>query len=574
MKTQSVEDPIVSFSVGLYRALLAAYPAQFRREYSPHMLQVFRDCCLHTVREKGAGAMTRLWALTLLDLTRSVAQQYLQKEPHLSGSQLIRVSGVALMLSSLPYVVQNVSVGTWLIGTVLLVVGILGVRARYAQLALDHRVSLSGMADDGQHTDLGHFDRFYEPLVDGTAPTRLQGAKLTTVKFIGNPSSVDDQRAWAQHARERGWMDRLFQYTCDEPELTCRWGDIGARAAAAHAADPEFRTLVTTTIQEADASGTTSVIDRLVPVINFMDDKAGLPYAGDQRPWYDPFLSDPSRELWMYQSCMSHDCGGAAGWATGWPTYVIDASAVRNRAMQWMLYRYGATGELYYETGYALATKRDAWTDQWAYTGNGDGTLFYPGTVAKIGGRTPIPIASIRLKMIREGMEDYEYLKLLSDVGDPALAQQIASQLFPHAYQSDGKTGPAFFLDDFTAKRNLSLSFVGDARPLPIPLSAVHIPHKKERPLSIRVEIKLRPFFHISDIPVTAPLPLPGNTCLHLDVWGNADGADKRLQVPARLLVKDGSAVAGSAAGSRQMFDYMDGRLTELRSALRVPERP
>jgi hypothetical protein len=135
MKTQSVEDPIVSFSVGLYRALLAAYPAQFRREYSPHMLQVFRDCCLHTVREKGAGAMTRLWALTLLDLTRSVAQQYLQKEPHLSGSQLIRVSGVALMLSSLPYVVQNVSVGTWLIGTVLLVVGILGVRARYGMSA-------------------------------------------------------------------------------------------------------------------------------------------------------------------------------------------------------------------------------------------------------------------------------------------------------------------------------------------------------------------------------------------------------------------------------------------------------
>ena len=223
------------------------------------------------------------------------------------------------------------------------------------------------------------------------------------------------------------------------------------------------RTLVTTTIQEADASGTSPVIDRLVPVINFMDDKAGLPYAGDQRPWYDPFLSDPSRELWMYQSCMSHDCGGAAGWATGWPTYVIDASAVRNRAMQWMLYRYGATGELYYETGYALATKRDAWADQWAYTGNGDGTLFYPGTVAKIGGRTPIPIASIRLKMIREGMEDLEYLKLLERCGHGDQARAVARGLFPHAY-SAGAVAPDQLM---SARRQLAELILANGCPSP-----------------------------------------------------------------------------------------------------------
>jgi hypothetical protein len=41
------------------------------------------------------------------------------------------------------------------------------------------------------------------------------------------------------------------------------------------------------------------------------------------------------------------------------------------------------------------------------------------------------------MKMIREGMEDYEYLKLLSDLGGAAEAQQIAQHLFPHAYQAD-----------------------------------------------------------------------------------------------------------------------------------------
>ena len=58
---------------------------------------------------------------------------------------------------------------------------------------------------------------------------------------------------WATHYRARpGWFERLFQYTCDEPPYQgCGWGDIVTRAGAAKAADPEFRTLVTTTIQEA-----------------------------------------------------------------------------------------------------------------------------------------------------------------------------------------------------------------------------------------------------------------------------------------------------------------------------------
>jgi uncharacterized protein (TIGR03382 family) len=41
------------------------------------------------------------------------------------------------------------------------------------------------------------------------------------------------------------------------------------------------------------------------------------------------------------------------------------------------------------------------------------------------------------LKLIREGMEDYEYLKLLSDAGDSALARAIADGLFPRAYQTE-----------------------------------------------------------------------------------------------------------------------------------------
>jgi hypothetical protein len=146
----------------------------------------------------------------------------------------------------------------------------------------------------------------------------------------------------------------------------------------------------------------------------------------------------------MYQSCMSHGCGGTVDFGspnasdtyfTGWPTYMIDASAVRNRAMEWISFLEDASGELYWESAFAFT--HDAWGNQWDFSGNGDGTLFYPGTTARIGGSTDVPVASIRLKMIREGMEDYEYLRALSDAGDPDMARRVARELFPSASQTD-----------------------------------------------------------------------------------------------------------------------------------------
>jgi hypothetical protein len=313
-------------------------------------------------------------------------------------------------------------------------------RAKYGQLALDHRITLSHH-DDGLFNDFGHFGTYFGPLAEGTANTRLEGARLTAIEYLGGLTDTSNMSRWAQHYRERGWFDRLFQYTCDEPGYQgCDWVDTRARTAAAKKADPEFRTLVTATIQEAAANGVTENLDLVVPVVNYVDDKSGR-YEGSQRlkapDPYEAFLSsDPLNELWMYQSCMSHGCGGGnSTYFTGWPSYMIDASAVRNRAMQWLLFRYGATGELYWDTTYAYS-HGDPWTDQWGFDGNGDGTLFYPGTPAQIGGTTHIPVASIRLKMIREGMEDYEYLKLAFE-RSPWRAMQIADTLFPNAYSTE-----------------------------------------------------------------------------------------------------------------------------------------
>ena len=68
-----------------------------------------------------------------------------------------------------------------------------------------------------------------------------------------------------------------------------------------------------------------------------------------------------------------------------------------------------------------------------ALGGNGDGTLFYPGTTAKIGGTQPVPVPSIRLALIRDGMEDYELLHM----SDAATAQAAASSFITNSYTFD-----------------------------------------------------------------------------------------------------------------------------------------
>ena len=109
---------------------------------------------------------------------------------------------------------------------------------------------------------------------------------------------------------------------------------------------------------------------------------------------------------------------------TGWPSYVIDSAAVANRIMPWMSWKYRIDGELYYSMVEAYSHDNDPLKDVFLHGGNGDGTLFYPGRPGTIGGTTQIPLESIRLKLIREGLEDYEYFVLLSNLTDSATADR------------------------------------------------------------------------------------------------------------------------------------------------------
>ena len=333
----------------------------------------------------------------------------------------------------------------------------------YARFLLDHGITADVVYTgptgcSGPDCNWTHFDATYGALFDGTDPAlRLAGARPTSIRYIWG-ETPEKYAAWAQHFRSKGWFDRTYAYICDEPPAGCAWSDIITRANTVHGADVEFRTLTTTNIDDANANGVTSSINILSPVVNHVHDKPGSQFTGNQRPDYDGFLAGNDRNLlWWYQSCMSHGCSIVGGsYFSGWPNLMIDTSAVQNRAQGILSWLYGVTGILYYRIDERLPQAWDA-NGLYAFGGNGDGTLVYPGKPSIIGGSTHIPLASIRLKALRDGFEDYELMKLVTDLGDPVFATQVGQNLFQNLFSSAQPAGSVYATREALAERILVL---------------------------------------------------------------------------------------------------------------------
>lgn len=283
----------------------------------------------------------------------------------------------------------------------------------YDLAALRRGISLYGGTHDAPplrkngHIDWTAYDAEVGPFLDGTALP--SGAHWTSVDFrMPRKLSRDERRSyrkqWVEHFRKRGWLDRLFAYVRDEPAER-DFASVEADAREWKEDAPEVHRLVTTR-----PSSKLPSVDLWVPLINH----------------------GPAAKMWWYQSCMSHGCAPVedAEEFRGWPSYMIDAPATAARAMGALAFANGVSGELYYDTVYAYDFM-DPWVSQWAFAGNGDGTLFYPGTPARIGGKHDVPVESLRLVQISRSIADYGYLSLCAQLGDPSLARAEAISVAP-----------------------------------------------------------------------------------------------------------------------------------------------
>jgi hypothetical protein len=108
-------------------------------------------------------------------------------------------------------------------------------------------------------------------------------------------------------------------------------------------------------------------------------------------------LKRMGKELWIYVS----------GPSPPYPTLAIDYPAMAYRVLPWMCWKYGLRGLLYWSVNYWTTNPyQDPMNTQWQQ--NGNGSLYYPGPEG--------PVSSIRLEVLRDGMEDYEYLHLLQQL--------------------------------------------------------------------------------------------------------------------------------------------------------------
>jgi hypothetical protein len=176
-----------------------------------------------------------------------------------------------------------------------------------------------------------------------------------------------------------------------------------------------------------------------------LDIVASIMAAADA-PWHaviDSLLADPSKRFFLYN-----------GMRPGSGTFTIEDDGVALRELAWGQWKLGVQRWLYWESTYyddfqsgrgptdvfstAQTFGKVERTDEvlgvtgWNAT-NGDGVLFYPGTDAVFPNESyniEGPIASLRLKHWRRGVQDADYLALAASI-DPIAVAAIVQRMVP-----------------------------------------------------------------------------------------------------------------------------------------------
>lgn len=226
---------------------------------------------------------------------------------------------------------------------------------------------------------------------------------------------VDYMRLVAEHLVDKGVLDKGYYYITDEPQEE-DYDAVVEAAKLVRMADQRIKILLT----EHIADKLIGSVDIWVPV--------GPEYNEQQAK----ARQAKGEQVWWYLCCGPHH---------PWPNYFIDYPAIDLRMWHWMTWRYGLDGILYWETCY---WQDNPWQKpmsqpdhrKWNW-GNGDGHLLYPAT--KTPSKTFIakgPVDSIRWETIRDGIEDWDYFRMLKDRIDAAPASRRNSTEYKAAAEA------------------------------------------------------------------------------------------------------------------------------------------
>jgi len=210
------------------------------------------------------------------------------------------------------------------------------------------------------------------------------------VSFISHLTKLCDA------LRNHGWLNKAYYYIFDEPRIV-HITNITRIAQLCRQAAPDLKILLTEEIR-----------DELLNIVNIW-----VPLTDKHQIKKSTMQLSQGNEIWWYVCCNPR---------APYANLFIDEPAIDHRILLWSTFVHNITGFLYWNVNYWY---NNPWTKPMSissttgsYWGNGDGTLFYPPNNT---GPSPIPllqgpISSIRAELLREGIEDYDYFCMLSNL--------------------------------------------------------------------------------------------------------------------------------------------------------------
>jgi hypothetical protein len=280
--------------------------------------------------------------------------------------------------------------------------------------------SLVEIAADGENLkfDFSNFDRWAQIFLDAGF-TYLEGSHLGWIdqtisirqvrdgKLVHEKVLADNpqaQRYLSQflpalqsHLEKKGWIDIYYQHIWDEPEDAHK-KLYNKTMTLLHQVAPKIKTIEAT--HSADIEPPTI----MVPLLSQLADK---------HDFYKK-LQDKGQEVWFYTACVPNG---------SYANRFLDLHLLKVRYLHWLNFKYNAPGFL--EWGYNWWGPLSPYSDIYT-TGSlgplppGDSYVVYP---------TPAGLwDSIRWETERDGIEDYELLKLLQ-AKDPKKAKTICSSM-------------------------------------------------------------------------------------------------------------------------------------------------
>jgi hypothetical protein len=279
-----------------------------------------------------------------------------------------------------------------------------------------------------KYLDEYHFTSFRLPLKGlggGTFHSRYLGELAGFKQGTAEHEALFTRyvRRIQEHLEEKGWLRKAYVYWFDEPEPK-DYEFVKDGMALIHRAGPKLTRMLT----EEPAPELYGYVDLWCPVTPNYDHRT----AEERRKHGERF--------WWYI------CTGPKA---PFCTLFIDHPAVELRMWLWQTWMYKVEGILIWQTNYWTSpaafpdSPQNPYEDPMSYVsgygrppgyigywGNGDGRFLYPPKKALQSEEECLegPVSSIRWEMLREGIEDYEYLWTLRETIERKRSKELSEE--------------------------------------------------------------------------------------------------------------------------------------------------